>query len=120
MEFRISKLESGDKVIPFKAGDYEIDTELIESHHLGGVALMLYCFLSKYASDYWNEGSVHPVGNYPAGDIYMEANVLDFQAVTGASGQEIWQALQLLNLENEINIVEVQHEWGIRYAYHAR
>ena len=120
MEFRISKLESGDKVIPFKAGDYEIDTDIIENDHLGGVALMLYCFLSTYASDYRNEGSVHPVGNYPAGDIYMEAKVLDFQAVTGASGHEIWQALQLLNIENAVNIVEVQHEWGIGYAYHAR
>lgn len=114
MEFRISKLEPGDRVIPFKAEKYEIDTELIESHHLGGVALMLYCFLNTYASEDWGD-------NYlPVGDIYMEANVLDFQAVTGASGQEIWQALQLLNMENEISIVEVQHEWGIRYAYHAR
>lgn len=112
MEFRISKLEPGDKVIPFKAGDYEIDTEIIENDHLGGVALMLYCFLSKYASDCY-------IGNELFA-AFMEANVLDFQTVTGASGQEIWQALQLLNTENAITIVEVQHEWGIRYAYHAR
>ena len=116
----LDQLDGDDKVIKFLEVDdcekYEIDLHLITDWGLGGTELLVYSFLFANAFLYWDE-EIDP--SAPAGDIYIEMCLHDFVKVTGCSVQDISRALQVLNEDRLVSVVEVNREYGKRYAYHA-
>ena len=119
-KYILDQLDGDDKVIKFLEVDdcekYEIDLHLITDWGLGGTELLVYSFLFANAFLYWDE-EINP--SAPAGDIYIEMCLHDFVKVTGCSVQDISRALQVLNQDRMVRVVEVKHEYGTRYAYHA-
>ena len=119
MNYILDKRESYDKVIKFDEDldyGYKIDIETISERGFGGVELLVYSFLFQNAFDYWDK-DVDPCG--PAGNIYIEMDLHDFVKVTGCSVQDIRGALEVLNMDRWVRVIEVRHEYGKRYAYHA-
>ena len=78
--------------------------------------LLVYSFLYTNAFEYWDE-EIDPCG--PAGNIYIEMDLHDFVKVTGCSVQDIRNALQVLNEDRWVRVVEISREYGTVYAYHA-
>ena len=119
-KYILDQLDGDDKVIKFINEDnydkYEIQIDLIKDWGLGGTELMVYSFLYTYAFEYWDE-EIDP--SAPAGDIYIEMSLHDFVKVTGCSVQDISRSLQVLNQDRMVRVIEVKHEYGTRYAYHA-
>ena len=119
MKYIIDKLDKEDKIVRFyredaDLKDYTIDLELISTHGLGGVELLVYSFLMANASDYWEDGKT-----VPSGRIFMEMDVFDFVKVTGCIAQEIRNALFLLNESRWVRVAEIKGQCGIFYAFHA-
>ena len=119
-KYILDQLDGDDKVIKFINEDnfenYEIQIDLIKDWGLGGTELMVYSFLYANAFEYWDE-EIDP--SAPAGFIYIEMSLHDFVKVTGCSVQDIRRALQVLNEDRMVRVIEVKHEYGTRYAYHA-
>lgn len=119
MNYILEQLDEFDKVIKFNetvAKNYDIDIDMITDWGIGGTELLIYSFLYANAFEYWDE-EIDP--SAPAGNIYIEMSLYDFVKVTGCSVQDIRRALQVLNEDRMVRIVEVEHEYGKRYAYHA-
>lgn len=115
----LDQLDGDDKVIKFNEITpkyYDIEIDIINDYGLGGTELLVYSFLYANAFEYWDE-EIDPYA--PAGDIYIEMCLHDFVKVTGCSVQDISRALQVLNQDRMVRVVEVKHEYGTRYAYHA-
>ena len=119
-KYILDQLDGEDKVIKFINEDnfdnYEIKIDLIKDWGLGGTELMVYSFLDANASEYWDE-EIDP--SAPAGNIYIEMSLHDFVKVTGCSVQDIHRALQVLNEDRLVRVIEIKREYGTRYAYHA-
>ena len=118
-KYILDQLDGDDKVIKFLEVDdcekYEIDLHLITDWGLGGTELFVYSFLFANAFEYWDL-DIDP--SAPAGDIYIEMSLHDFVKVTGCSVQDISRALQVLNQDRMVRVIEVKHEYGTRNAYH--
>lgn len=117
MRYILDQLEGEDKVIKFdeKQDRYIVRTDDV-CMGFGGVELLIYSFLFEYAFEYWDE-DIDPSG--PAGQIYIEMNLHDFVKVTGCSVQDVRNALETLNQDRWVRVIEIKKEWGITYAYHA-
>lgn len=119
-KYILDQLDGDDKVIKFINEDnfdrYEIQIDLIKHWGLGGTELMVYSFLYDNAFEYWDDEIC--LGG-PARDIYIEMSLHDFVKVTGCSVQDIRRALQVLNEDRIVRVIEIKHEYGTRYAYHA-
>jgi hypothetical protein len=118
-KYILDQLEGDDKLLKFNEivpKNYDIDIDIISDWGLGGTELLVYSFLFANAFEYWDE-SIDP--SAPAGEIYIEMSLHDFVKVTGCSVQDIRRALQVLNEDRMVRVVEVNHEYGTRYAYHA-
>ena len=115
----LDQLDGDDKIIKFNEitpKNYDIEIDIINDYGLGGTELLVYSFLFANAFEYWDE-EIDP--SAPAGDIYIEMDLLDFVKVTGCSVQDIRGALICLNEDRLVRVVEVNTEHGKRYAYHA-
>jgi hypothetical protein len=119
MKYILDQLEGDDKLLKFNEivpKNYDIDIDIISDWGLGGTELLVYSFLFANAFEYWDE-SIDP--SEPAGEIYIEMSLHDFVKVTGCNVQDIRNALEILNQDRLVRVVEVKREYGKRYAYHA-
>ena len=115
----LDEIEPEDKILRFfevELKDYKIELDVIQRHHIGGTELLVYSFLFAHAFEYWDD-EIDP--SAPAGSIYIEMDLHDFVEVTGCSVQDIRNALQVLNEDRWVRVVEISREYGIVYAYHA-
>ena len=119
MNYILEQLDEFDKVIKFnetEVQNYDIDIDIIKEWGIGGTELLIYSFLFANAFEYWDE-KIDP--SAPAGEVYIEMDLHDFVKVTGCNVQEIRGALQVLNEDRWVRVVELNREYGKAYAYHA-
>lgn len=118
-KYILDQLDGDDKVIKFRdldVKDYTINLYALQEHGIGGVELLVYSFLYTYAFEYWDK-EIDPCA--PAGEIYIEMDLHDFVKVTGCSVQDVRNAIEILNQDRYVRVVEIKNEWGKTYAYHA-
>lgn len=118
-KYILDQLEGDDKVIKFRdldVKDYTINLYALQEHGIGGTELLVYSFLYSNAFEYWDD-EIDPCG--PAGEIYIEMDLHDFVKVTGCSVQDIRNAIEILNHDRYVRVIEIKNEWGKTYAYHA-
>ena len=118
-KYILDQLDGDDNLLKFNEivpKNYDIDIDIINDWGLGSTELLVYSFLFANASEYWDE-SIDP--SAPAGEIYIEMSLHDFVKVTGCNVQDIRNALEILNQDRLVRVVEVKREYGTRYAYHA-
>jgi hypothetical protein len=118
-KYILDQLDGDDKVIKFRdldVKDYTVNLYALQEHGIGGTELLVYSFLYTNAFEYWDE-EIDPCG--PAGEIYIEMDLHDFVKVTGCSVQDVRNALEILNQDRWVRVIEIKNEWGKTYAYHA-
>jgi hypothetical protein len=120
-KYILDQLEGDDKVIKFRdldVKDYTINLYALQEHGIGGTELLVYSFLYSNAFEYWDE-EIDKDQVAPTGQVYIEMDLHDFVKVTGCSVQDVRNALEILNQDRWVRVVEIKREWGSEYAYHA-
>lgn len=120
-KYILDQLDGDDKVIKFRdldIKDYTLNLYFLKEHGIGGTELMIYSFLYTYAFEYWDE-EIDKDQVAPTGQVYIEMDLHDFVKVTGFSVQDVRNALEILNQDRWVRVVEIKREWGSEYAYHA-
>lgn len=117
IKYILDQLNGDDKVIKFRdldVKDYTINLYALQEHGIGGTELLVYSFLYSYTFEYLDE-EIDPCAH--AGDIYIEMDLHDFVKVTGCSVQDVRNALEILNQDRWVQVIEIKDEWGKTYAY---